>query len=261
MSNTIPNDIESICYKPDEVKKKASAIYHNMLEKAPHIDEGNFRTIGAADLKVLFELYDDIFFSGLIRKKLEESGERLTFRLAPRLTSAGANVRRIAVRYKKKGPAKDIRYEIAVSTHLLFNNFQGKGRAVEVNGCPCKDRLEALQRLFEHELVHVLEFLFTGSSGCKDEYFKEIAWRVFRHSDVSHRLVTTRERALTEYGIRMGDLVNFSFQGVRCVGRVNAITKRATVLVESKNGRRYSDGKRYSKYYVPLDSLRRESRG
>ena len=33
------------------------------------------------------------------------------------------------------------------------------------------------------------------------------------------------------------------------------ITRRATVLVESPEGQHYSDGKRYQKFYVPLDML------
>jgi len=36
---------------------------------------------------------------------------------------------------------------------------------------------------------------------------------------------------------------------------VNRITKRATVLVEDERGMRYSDGKRYAKFYVPVASL------
>ena len=35
----------------------------------------------------------------------------------------------------------------------------------------------------------------------------------------------------------------------------NDRNRRATVLVESKEGQRYSDGKRYAKYYVPLNCL------
>ena len=40
-------------------------------------------------------------------------------------------------------------------------------------------------------------------------------------------------------------------------GRVNRITRRATVLVPNPAGQKFSDGKRYSRYYVPLERLRR----
>jgi hypothetical protein len=37
---------------------------------------------------------------------------------------------------------------------------------------------------------------------------------------------------------------------------VNRITRRATILVEDSRGERFSDGKRYLKYYVPIHQLR-----
>jgi hypothetical protein len=38
---------------------------------------------------------------------------------------------------------------------------------------------------------------------------------------------------------------------------VNRVTKRATVLVEDARGVRYSDGRRYAKFYVPVGMLER----
>jgi len=58
-------------------------------------------------------------------------------------------------------------------------------------------------------------------------------------------------------GIRVGSRVRFEFEGQQLEGRVNRITQRATVLVEHTEGARYSDGRRYRKYYVPLGSLER----
>jgi hypothetical protein len=50
--------------------------------------------------------------------------------------------------------------------------------------------------------------------------------------------------------------VRFSFEGVQHTGIVNRISKRATVLVEDNRGVRYTNGKRYAKFYVPLQSLK-----
>ena len=58
-----------------------------------------------------------------------------------------------------------------------------------------------------------------------------------------------------ENPFRVGDRVTFLFEGVRHVGVVNRITRRATVLVESPAGTAYSDGKRYVKFYIPLPML------
>ena len=50
-------------------------------------------------------------------------------------------------------------------------------------------------------------------------------------------------------------MVGFTYSGQWLRGRVNRVTKRATVLVEHAKGRKYTDGKRYLKYYVPLGEL------
>jgi hypothetical protein len=150
-----------------------------------------------------------------------------------------------------------VEYEITVSTTLLFNTFQNVDRKVIVGGLECRDRLEALQRIFEHELLHLAEFLGWGRSNCRAANFHALSRRIFAHEGVFHDLVTPREEAGVAYGIVAGDRVSFEHEGVRHVGRVNRITRRATVLVESPTGRLYSDGKRYLTFYVPLPMLRK----
>jgi hypothetical protein len=56
------------------------------------------------------------------------------------------------------GPTVRVEYEIAVSTLLLFQTFREPGRPVVVGGLVCRDRLDALQRIMEHELLHLAEF-------------------------------------------------------------------------------------------------------
>jgi hypothetical protein len=47
----------------------------------------------------------------------------------------------------------------------------------------------------------------------------------------------------------------YRFDGIERTGVVNRINKRATVLVEDRKGARYSDGKHYAKFYVPVQML------
>ena len=56
-------------------------------------------------------------------------------------------------------------------------------------------------------------------------------------------------------GIRPGARVSFVIEGQRLTGIVNRVTKRATVLVEDPKGERYSDGKHYAKFYIPISWL------
>jgi hypothetical protein len=114
--------------------------------------------------------------------------------------------------------------------------------------------LDALQRIFEHELVHLVENLCWGHSDCAALRFQDVARRFFGHSSHTHNLITRRERAAAS-GIRVGSRVMFRFENRELSGRVNRITKRATVLVEDPAGAPYSDGLRYKAYYVPIRLL------
>ena len=137
---------------------------------------------------------------------------------------------------------------------MLFDGFGKMHRRITVCGLDCENRLEALQRIFEHEVVHLAEQLCWENSDCAATRFQDIAKRFFLHRAHTHNLVTRRERAALS-GIGLGSRVAFLFEGRRLTGRVNRITKRATVLVEDTEGQKYSDGLRYKTYYVPIVHL------
>ena len=149
----------------------------------------------------------------------------------------------------------EVGFEIAIGSGVLFDGFREADRTITVCGCECRDRLEALQRVFEHELVHLCEQLCWNQSDCRGVRFQEIAARFFRHRAHTHSLITRQERAANA-GIHRGSLVAFTYEGRCLTGRVNRITKRATVLVEDAGGARFSDGLRYKTYYVPLSCLK-----
>ena len=99
-----------------------------------------------------------------------------------------------------------------------------------------------------------MEQLCWETSNCAAARFQDIAARHFLHRAHTHNLVTRRERA-ADSGIRLGSRVTFVFEGQRLTGRVNRITKRATVLVQDGEGQQYSNGLRYRAYYVPIGLL------
>ena len=243
--------VEALHPSAADVAAAVRDVREGLLARSPHVTEGNFTRIAASDLGLLFELYDRRVFSGALSRALGDGG-RLGFRVSRRMTRAGGKT----YHRPAAGPGRPS-YEIAISAHLLFTNFDDPGRAVQVNGLVCRDRLDALQRIFEHELVHLVELLLTGSSSCRAEPFRALARRLFGHRHVTHGLETPRVRAMKEHGLGVGDRVAFAFRGARLEGRINRITKRATVLVEDPGGDPYTDGRRYRKYYVPLGFLER----
>jgi hypothetical protein len=248
-------------FPPEAVATRTRVIYEALCRDSPRVRHGNFPYIAPPDLALLFDLYDGHFFDGGLRAVLRGAATPLFFKLSHRMTRTAATTTRCE-RRPGKGPARDpaVHYEIAVSTALLFQSFGDVERTVRVNGVVCRDRLEALQRVFEHEVVHLLEMLAFGHSSCAAPQFQTLAWNLFAHTETRHDLVTQRERALAKFDLRVGDRVAFDFDGAPLAGVVNRITKRATVLVESVRGTPYADGKKYLKYYVPLSMLKKVER-
>jgi hypothetical protein len=257
-ANDVARSLIALRYPPDAVAGMARDIYQAVLHDSPHVRQGNFTSIASHDLALLFDLYDARFFAGRVRQLLDAAGAPLSFHLSPRLTrSAGVTKRFVARRLPPGVAAPATRYELSLSSTLLFQTFHDVERTIRVNGLVCKDRLEAAQRVFEHELLHLIEMLVWGRSSCAAANFKALAWNFFTHTETRHDLVTPGEHARARFDVRVGDRARFDLDGQTYVGVVNRITRRATVLVESPGGARYSDGKHYRKYYVPLPLLRK----
>lgn len=253
-----PTQILALQHTPEAVADRSQRIHDALLKQSPQIRHPNFTAIDESDLRLLFDLYDFLFFSGLLSGYLRQDAAPFTLRLSSRLTSAAGKTffHRKRVR-TLLGPRTQHKYEIAVSSLLLFQTFQGDhpGRTVIVGGLTCRSRLEALQRVFEHELLHLTEFLAWGRSSCAEPNFHALSRQIFAHAGVRHNLVTPREVAAYTFNLKVGDRVQFTHDRLPLQGLLNRITKRATVLVEAPQGRRYSDGKTYITYYVPLPSL------
>lgn len=249
MSTDLWQTVESTILAPEEISATAARIHAAVLSKSQYLDDANFTRIHPRDLDLLFAEYDERVFGGQVRQTLGSTP--LRFGLSKRMTSSGGKTARYTDR--RSGNRK---YEISVSTTLLFGCFEGDDhRPVTASGIHCRSRLEALQRVMEHEIVHLVEMLLWDKSSCARARFHSISRRLFGHTENKHQLITPRETAIVKYGIRPGAKVRFRFDGVQYLGIVNRINKRATVLVEDSGGERYSDGKRYAKFYVPVHVL------
>ena len=242
--------VESTKLGAEDITARTRHIYDATLRESLNLDSGNFTRIHTSDVKHLFDEYDTRFFEAQIGTSLGDTA--LHFRLSRRMTKAGGKT----ARYTPRNPAARPVYEISVSTTLLFQCFAGDDhRPIAVGGIICRDRLEALQRVTEHEIVHLIELLLWATSSCSETRFHSVARRFFGHTAHKHELITPGERAFVRFGIKPGDRVRFRFHGAQRTGVVNRITDRATVLVEDREGTLFSDGKRYVKFYVPVALL------
>ena len=253
---TVPetqHPIERLVYSSNEISSNATIIYEAVLRESSNIRSGNFERITSMDLDLLFKQYDEHVFAGSIQELLQKANvAQIHFRPSGLMTRNGGYTKRITV---NTANGKRIRFEIAIAADMLYQSFNEDHCPITVNGLVCTDRLQAMQRIFEHELIHLVELILWDSSSCKKLRFRTLAGRIFGHKEFTHRLITRVERAKTTHGVRLGDRVLFTWEGFRYTGTVNRITKRATVLVEDENGEPYRNGKRYLKFYVPVHLL------
>jgi hypothetical protein len=247
-------DVLSISNSPREVAQRTTAIRDALLRQSRCLGQPNFQRIGVDDLELLFRLYDQHFFGGWLEQAVQaKTSRQVAMRLSSTMTRAGGKT----FKYRRRTIAGDAcNYEIAVASRLLFMTFGEPSRDVTIGGLPCRDRLDALQRIMEHEIIHLVELLSWDESSCSAKRFKILAARIFGHCGTTHDLVTPSEYAAKEHGIKVGGMVQFYAEGRPIVGHVNRVHRRATVLVESAAGMPYSDGKKYQKFYVPLKMLR-----
>jgi len=244
----------SLYNPPEQIAAKSAAVREAIIRASDNLKQPNFERVNTEDLARLFDLYDRTFCKGLLAAAAKRnSGQPLVFRLSSTMTRASGKT----FLYRRRMPDGKVRanYEIAVASRMLFMTFKRADRPVEVCGLICRDREEALQCIMEHEIIHLAEMVTYGKSRCSSRRFKELAAHIFGHAGTKHELVTPREHAAVEHGVRVGSVVSFEFDGRRLVGRVNRVNRRATVLVEDATGLPYSDGKKYQKFHVPLKGL------
>jgi hypothetical protein len=245
-------------YTREQIAAKNEQIRQEIFRTSKSVTSANFEKIDAKDLEQLFDLYDERFLNGWLRNAIASAaGSSLSFRLSSAMARAGGRTIRRSRRLRNGAITRQ--YEIAIATRILFMNFRHDQRPVTVCGLVCIDRLAALQRIMEHEILHLTEFLMWGRSSCNQSRFKLMAKNIFAHAASRHDLVTSVEMAAKQHSVSIGSRVQFEFDGRQLAGIVNRIHHRATVLVESKEGQPYQNGKRYLKFYIPLPMLRAEN--
>ncbi len=248
----LKSDLCNLHYPPPRISAGREEIRRELLQKSPHLSGGRITRIFQSDLKLLFELYDRIFFREYFR---DHFPGRLLFSLSPRMTrNAGMT---IYPRNLNSLPPQEECYDLRISVILIFS-YEKLERDKVVNGIKTRDSLEALQLVFEHELCHLIELHCFRESSCRRQRFQSLAFNIFGHTESCHRLPLMPEIATAEYGLSAGDQVSFQAEGKTFEGIICRITRRATVMVPDAGGL-YRDraGKRYRKFYVPLTMLKK----
>lgn len=251
----LPTFLLNLNHDPANLDRVFRQVHEKVLSQSPYLnDMGNFTKIGTNDLARMFQLYDQYLLNGLVAASVSAQGSNLEFVLSRRLTRSGGQTKR--TRPSRSQSFAAARYEIAVSVPVLFATFSEVDRPVRACGRLCYNRLEALQRIMEHEILHLAEMLAWDRSNCSAKRFKTLALNIFGHTESHHQMITPQERAMVHFGVKPGARVTFEWEGKKIVGIVNSIRRRVTVLVPSTTGVPYSDGNRYEKFYVPVERLK-----
>ena len=239
-------------YKFDEetIKVKRSEISTQLIKESMNIKSPIIKELSPLDLKILFELYDSMFLNNWFKDNFRGT---FKFSLSTRMTkSAGFTFCPKNISILKP---EDVVIEFRIGVDFFFQ-YENLKRDKVVCGIETKSSLEALQLVLEHEICHAIEYIYFYKSSCRGERFRTISNNLFGHTSSYHQLPSNNEIAREKFNLSIGDKVVFAFENKKLNGIIYRINKRATVMVQDKNGQ-YADkqGNRYLKYYVPLNKL------
>ncbi len=239
-----------IKYDEKTIRNKRKIISQKLKNESETVKSDKIQRISTHDLRLLHEYYDEIFFDNWFKNNFEGI---LIFNFSRKMTKSAGITK--CPKDVAQIPAWQVKIEICLGIDFFFkfDHLEGNKNAC---GIESTSSLEALQIIFEHELIHALEFLLYRKSDCKKDRFKLTAKDIFGHTQSHHQLPTNHKIAGERYGIYVGDKVRFMFEKKRLTGIVNKINKRATVLVLNPDGSFVDKhGNKYLKYLVPPECL------
>ena len=155
---------------PEELDKIRSTIYKEFRKYRNSVTK-----MSSNELHTLFKRYDELCFDKDIQKYMKDAKYSLRFKTngEDTFTTEGICINRVC------------NYTVTIPTEY-FKNVNG---VTIVAGHQCKDQLECLQRVIEHELVHLLIFMFCGDPFVTDQHgplFMKMANDLFGHTDHRH---------------------------------------------------------------------------
>ena len=174
------SDSKGICkqyitpkYEPTEIPKKRLQIYDNWKEKW----QNSVEKMTKSDVEKLFDEYDKVFFEGDIRAYISNSDTKLSFE------NDGTGT------FSTEGLCfKDTcNYVITIPVKYFANIKQGS--KTNVAGHQCFDQLECVQRVIEHELCHLIIFMFCSDFLVAEQHgelFMDTVRDLFGHTDYHH---------------------------------------------------------------------------
>lgn len=199
-------------YTDEQVEEKRKEIHHSLVSH--HKISPNFTSLTPKNLEEVWEMYDRVFFHGEIEEKMKKKKYTMLFKISSpnKKTKIGAWCRPS----RSPGSGRCF-YTMSFPAGLYLSLFQKKEEREIVNGRVCSDRLMCLQLVMEHELIHILFFLFDRFQRGIDpihsahgKLFQCMAHAYFGHTDFRHEMGADPE-AMKREDIRVGMFVRFTY--------------------------------------------------
>nr|QBK90206.1 MAG: SprT-like family protein [Pithovirus LCPAC102] len=161
------------------------------------------------ELDVMFKLYDYYFFNNMISYALQKSGGNIKFKFSTKMTSAGGTCSRIGI----------CTYIIKISKENINNITPINIINSEINGLKPKNKVNALQLIFEHELVHAILSIFVDDLRGHGKLFKDMVKQLFGHTKITHSILN-KPLVVNQYNFKVNDLIYFMVKDKKSYGTI-----------------------------------------
>ena len=153
----------------EKLKQIRDKIYNKFIDYKDSVGDMN-----VYHLKEIFEIYDDECFEGDMQKYIYNKKYVLEFRTSGEKTFTTEGICLTTCNY---------------TITIPINYFSRVKGVVNVAGHMCKDQLECLIRVMEHELTHLIIFMLCDDNNIAEEHgrlFMDVLHKLFRHTDYRH---------------------------------------------------------------------------
>lgn len=165
-------------YRPEVIKEKRDWIGNQSVIPP------NFTFLNNVDLERLFHLYNQSFFNNALPKNVRLNISKKQTRIGGSCSAKGCN------------------YVIKISEPIISGITESSDKTV--NGLICRSRLECLQLILEHEIIHLVinsshENLKSGVLpkiyDTHGDLFKQLTLVYFGHTSIYHQLLNSEQSA------------------------------------------------------------------
>jgi hypothetical protein len=197
-----PDDLDDVCayyqmtrLSESEIRRGRELIARKWLERSR---SAYFETLSEADLEHLFALYDAEFFAGAFGRKMAAEGHELELVPSNMLSKTAGRCTYDPTRRRHR-----CTYTIEISRKVLRDAFRAPNVQYPVGGLVCRSRLECMQLTLEHEMVHLLMYMWHRCNdpvkrrtprtvvdglvlGGHGRTFKRLVLHMFGHTAIRH---------------------------------------------------------------------------